>query len=49
MPRMQSNSSASGAFAHISGVPITVGLALTVLGALLALVLLRHMFGTIKA
>ena len=47
MPRLPQNG-AAGAFSHIGQVPITVGFALVVLAALLALALLRHLFASVS-
>jgi hypothetical protein len=46
MPRL--TDSTSGAFSHISQVPITVGFAVVVLAAVLALALLRHLFASVS-
>jgi len=48
MPRMDNINGGSGLFSHISSVPITVGFALVVLVALLALALLRHLFASVS-
>jgi hypothetical protein len=48
MPRVPSNSNGSSLFSHIGQVPITVGFALVVLAALLALALLRHLFASVS-
>ena len=47
MPRMSQNGG-SGALSHLGSVPITVGLAVTVLAALVVLWLLRHLFASIS-
>jgi hypothetical protein len=47
MPRDYSNS-AGGLFSHLSSLPITVGFAAVVMGGLIILALLRHVFASVN-